>query len=318
MHFDKKNIKPTYQLNVGKPGSSFAFEIAQNTGLSKRVLNYARFKAGKNIKKIEELLVELQSDKITLEDKILSLKDKEIQLDKLTKRYEKMYKDLDFKKKKLKLEKKELSLINLNKDKKDVQNLIRKISRNNKIEEAKKLATALENKKRNILTETKSLNKIVHESTKSDWIKLKEGDYIKLKSGGVFGKILKISKNKAEIESGILTMTVPLHDLLPAKKPISINAHQSISTNIKTNSAKFETTIDIRGYSKTEAMDSLQDYFDSALLSDATLLKILHGKGNGILRNTVKQIASEYKNIEELWHPPIDQGGDGITFVKLV
>jgi len=61
----------------------------------------------------------------------------------------------------------------------------------------------------------------------------------------------------------------------------------------------------------------LQDFFDNALLANASLLKIIHGKGNGILRNTVRQIANEYKDVAELWHPPIEQGGDGITFVKL-
>jgi len=317
MHFDKKKILPTYNFILGKPGSSFAFEIAQNTGLSKKILNYARFKAGKNIKKIEELLVDLQNDKAELESKILLLKEKELVLDKLTDKYQKMQKELDFNKKKLKLEKKEISLININKTNKEVQNLISELRKNQKIEEAKKLSEKLSKKKQNILEETKSLNKSIISSTKKDWKKLKEGDYVKLKTGNLFGKITKISKNKAELETGNMAIMVPLHDLLPAKKPISMSNTASINTRINRINSKFNTTIDIRGYSKAEAMESIQNFFDEALLANASLLKVLHGKGNGILRNTVKQMAREYRTITELWHPPMDQGGDGITFVKM-
>lgn len=86
MHFDKEKIKPTYRFIQGKPGSSFAFEMAQNSGLDRKILNYARFKAGKTIKRIEDILVELQDSKAELELKILELKEKAVQLDKLTKR----------------------------------------------------------------------------------------------------------------------------------------------------------------------------------------------------------------------------------------
>ena len=317
MHFDKKKMQPTYRFILGKPGSSFAFEIAQNTGLTKKILNYARFKAGKNIKKIEELLVDLQNDKAELENKILTLKEKELQLDKLTSKYQSMQKELDFGKKKLKLEKKQMKLIELNKSGKEVQNLIKDLRKTKKLEDAKKLADSIAQKKKNIIEETKSLNKNIIVATEKDWKDLKKGDYVKLKSGNIYGQLLQISKNKAEIETGNMTLTVPLHDLIPAKKPISINSSASIKTKIYAKSSKFETTIDIRGYSKTEAMNTLQEFFDNALLADVSLLKVLHGKGNGILRNTLKQIANQYSDVEELWHPPIDQGGDGITFVKL-
>ncbi len=317
MHFDKAKLIPTYKLDVGKPGSSFAFEIAQNIGLNKKVMNYAKFKAGKNIKKIEELLVELQADKAELQDRLLELKDKELKLDKLTHKYEEVYKDLDFKKKKFRIEKKEFALIQLNKEKKEIQKLIKEIRENQKLEEAKRLLKQLEDKKNIVMKEAEVLHDEVVSSTKTEWENLNVGDYVKLKSGDIYGKILKITKKKAEIQTDNMKIMVPLTDLTASKKPIRLNPFAGIKTNISTSKNKFDTTIDIRGYSKAEAIESLQEFFDNALLANATLLKVLHGKGNGVLRNTVKQITSEYNAVEELWHPPLDQGGDGITFVKL-
>ncbi|HHH52487.1 MAG TPA: endonuclease MutS2, partial [Bacteroidetes bacterium] len=243
MHFDKKNLIPTYNFVLGKPGSSFAYEIAQNIGLNKRVLNYARFKAGKNIKKIEELLVELQSDKAELEEKLLNLRDKEFKLDKLMSRYESMYKDLDFKKKKLKLEKKQLALIDLNKNTKQVQNLIKEIQENRKIEKAKELAKKLEEDKMQLIEESKKIQEDVLGASKNDWKNLNEGDYIKLRNSEIYGKVVKLKKKSAEIETGNMKLTVPLTELQPANKPIESNSIKGIKTSLHSNVQKLRKEI---------------------------------------------------------------------------
>jgi len=83
MLFDTESLKPTYKLRIGKPGSSFAFEIAEKSGLSKRVLNYAKHKSGKKSKAIDQLLVSLQSDKKALEDELDVMKEREKILERL-------------------------------------------------------------------------------------------------------------------------------------------------------------------------------------------------------------------------------------------
>lgn len=315
MHFDKENLKPTYRFIPGKPGSSFAFEMAQNSGLSKKLLNYARFKAGKNIKKIEDILVELQESKHELEIKILELKEKELILDKLVAKNQNLFSELDFGRKKLKLEKKEFLAGELNKKTLELNKLIKEISQQNKLEEAKKLhEKLLDDKKKteNELIVTKSeLNKTSVKKVKE----IKIGDYVKLKSGGLTGKLIKITKSIASVQTSSFQIEVPIHELEYTNKPIEVFEGRSINTNIE-ESGQFQTSLDIRGYTKSEAMETLHSYFDNAILSNATLLKILHGKGNGTLKNLVKQLASDYKDFDQIWHPDPDQGGDGISYVK--
>ena len=315
MHFDKENLKPTYRFIPGKPGSSFAFEMAQNSGLSKKLLNYARFKAGKNIKKIEDILVELQESKHELEVKILELKEKELILDKLVAKNQNLFSELDFGRKKLKLEKKEFLAGELNKKTLELNKLIKEISQQNKLEEAKKLHEKLIDEKKkteNELISTKSeLNKTLVKKVKE----IKIGDYVKLKSGGLTGKLIKITKSIASVQTSSFQIEVPIHELEYTNKPIEVFEGRSINTNIE-ESGQFQTSLDIRGYTKSEAMETLHSYFDNAILSNATLLKILHGKGNGTLKNLVKQLASDYKDFDQIWHPDPDQGGDGISYVK--
>jgi len=317
MMFDKKNFVPTFELIMGKPGSSFAYEIAQKTGLDKSILKYARFKTGKNVKKIEELVIELQSDKQELESKLASVEKKESQLDRLIRNYDKLHKDLDYKRKKLKLDKKELSIIDLNKYNRELEGIIKEIKESQKLEQALELSKEIKEKRLNTILVAEQLSAEVMESTKHDWKNLKPGDFVKLKTGSETGKITAILNKKAEIEIGLLKITAKLSELVPAAVAIDKNAGNTIRTDLSSYNAKFDPKIDIRGYSHADATDTLQAFFDSAILSNASFLKILHGKGNGVLRNLVREKLKEYKDVDSIRHPDEENGGNGITLVTL-
>ena len=83
--------------------------------------------------------------------------------------------------------------------------------------------------------------------------------------------------------------------------------------------AAFDAKIDLRGMAKDEAMRILEKFVDNALLSNASSLRILHGKGDGILRKVVRQKLREYSgSVSNIYHPQQDDGGDGVTIVDLV
>jgi DNA mismatch repair protein MutS2 len=70
--------------------------------------------------------------------------------------------------------------------------------------------------------------------------------------------------------------------------------------------------------SKEEALRVLEKFVDNALLSNAAALRILHGKGDGILRKVVRQKLREYgSNVSRIYHPETENGGDGVTIVEL-
>ncbi|HND89846.1 MAG TPA: Smr/MutS family protein, partial [Saprospiraceae bacterium] len=137
------------------------------------------------------------------------------------------------------------------------------------------------------------------------------------RAGGAVGRIVRLRGNKADIALGELTVTAALRDLLPAVEPI-----RQVSTVTATDlqqSAAFDAKIDLRGMSKDEALMVLERFVDNALLSSASLLRILHGKGDGVLRKTVRQKLREYGgNVGRIYHPEQDNGGDGVTIVELV
>lgn len=69
MLFDSKTFNPEYRLEVGNPGSSYTFEVAQKTGIPHHIIKEARERTGKTTLKVDQLLVQIQNEKLQLEKK---------------------------------------------------------------------------------------------------------------------------------------------------------------------------------------------------------------------------------------------------------
>lgn len=316
MEFDTKSIRPTYHLIVGKPGNSFAYEIAEKIGLGDKVIHYAKKKTGKNEKAIDDLLIKLQEEKKSLEGRLLSLESNENKVDRLMRNYQEMHKELEFRRKKIKLNAKEQNLHQMSQENKQLDAVIKKIKETKNLEEAQKIAQGYKIKREKIRGEIIQLKEEVYYQDKFDPTSLKEGDYVKMRSGDSRGQILSIKKNKAQVQMGIMTMTVPLKELLPTKEPIAINDSRRIVMDTSKNEA-FETKLDIRGYTKSDASEAVQEFMDRALLNNANMLTIIHGIGSGALRKAVLKKLKEYRDIKEITHPDENYGGLGVTYISL-
>ncbi|HMR44707.1 MAG TPA: Smr/MutS family protein, partial [Saprospiraceae bacterium] len=106
--------------------------------------------------------------------------------------------------------------------------------------------------------------------------------------------------------------------LMPANEPLEVQPNASVNVKTVNDRSGFETKIDLRGLRPSDAVRVLEEFVDKALLSSSTILRIVHGKGNGVLRKEVKKKLQEYKGISTLYHPDEELGGDGVTIVELV
>ncbi len=319
MIFDKENLTPTFEMKVGRPGSSYAFEIAEKSGLNKKVLNYAQHKTGKNEKAVDELLIDLQREKKELEDKLTTMNEREKKLEKLIKNYDSLHRDLEFKRKKLKLESKEKSLQQAGKENKELEKLVREIREEKNLEKAKLQAEKIKQERKSLNKDVVNLKEEIYyqPSNGKDEKEIKVGDFVRLRTGGASGKVDSIEKGKAIVLMGLMKMTTNARDLVHANEPLDIRSNRSIATDVTQTNASFESKIDLRGLSREEALKLLENFVDKALMSNVTQIKIVHGKGNGVLRNAVKLKLREYKAIHEVRHPEQNEGGDGVTIAML-
>ncbi|MCB0589049.1 MAG: Smr/MutS family protein, partial [Phaeodactylibacter sp.] len=284
MYFDKESLSPTYELQVGRPGSSYAYEIAEKSGLSKKVLDYAKHRTGKNEKAVDQLLVDLQQEKQELEDKLRVMKEREDKLDKLIKNYEQLHRELEYRRKKMKLELKEQALQQAARDNKDMERLIREIKEQQNLEKAKEAAMKAREERKQLSEEVGGLReeiyyKPVAREDKRETIEV--GDFVKLRTGGATGTVESIDRNKAVVTMGQMRMTIKLRDLQHARAPLEVQSTRSVQADMAAQAAGFESKLDIRGMRYDEALKVVEDFVDQALISNTNHLQIVHGKGNG-------------------------------------
>jgi DNA mismatch repair protein MutS2 len=321
MHFDKDTLSPTYELKVGRPGSSYAFEIAEKSGLSKDLIGYARNRTGSETA-VDDILIELQREKQELEEKLRTVSEREQSLERLIKTYDSMHQDLEIKRKRLKIDQKEFDLRQSANLSREVDKVIRELKGAKNLEKAQEVSQRLKEERAEKAREVDVVNtemvrleeKVIPGAASKP---LAEGDFVRLRAGGAVGRIEEIKGQKASISMGGITVQAHLRDLTPANAPLQQTAH--ITATDLQRAAAFDAKIDLRGMSRDEALNVLERFVDNALLTNSSSLRILHGKGDGVLRKTVRQKLREYGgSIGNVYHPQADEGGDGVTIVDLV
>jgi len=153
--------------------------------------------------------------------------------------------------------------------------------------------------------------------------KLSPGDHIRILGTGTMGEVTAIRGNKVNIISGSLKMTVDIDKTEPVdadeySKEVSRNRPQpSVDWSLNTRRNQFNPEIDVRGMRTEEALQVVQEFIDTALVIQFRHLRILHGKGNGILRQMIRQYLGSTGAVRSVADEHVDRGGAGITIVEL-
>ncbi|RFZ84880.1 endonuclease MutS2 [Mucilaginibacter terrenus] len=313
MLFNNTEMQPLYMLEVGKPGSSYAFEIAQKIGLPQNVLNLARNKISAGQKKVDSLLVDLEREKKEIIDTKQKLNKQQQRVNTLLAENEELKTFLDENRKNLIREaKQEAKDIILNANRL-VENTIAEIKSSNADKEVTKAlrdTLNVEVKKNTIKAEQpKTVVKVDEEIKPGDWVKLIDSD--------TTGQVMEVIKDNVVLAMGELRTVVKKKRVEKVSRS-AVPKEQRRSSNVSTGDiASFSPEIDVRGMRTEDALHAIEKLFDRALMMGYGNLKILHGKGDGILRKMIRQYLKKYEQVDRMEDEHPDRGGDGITYVYL-
>ncbi|RVU03073.1 endonuclease MutS2 [Mucilaginibacter limnophilus] len=310
MLFDNREMRPLYVLEVGKPGSSYAFEIAQKIGLPANVLNLAKNKISAGQKKVDTLLVDLEREKKEIFDTKVKLDRQQKHLNLVLSENEKLKSFLDENRKMLlRNAKQEAQNIILNANKL-VENTIAGIkSSNADKEETRKLRENLNNELKKTIVKPEPVKKNDEE--------IKAGDWVKLTDSETTGQVIEVNKDNVVIAIGDLRTVAKkkrVQKVSKAQVPKEVRRSSLSSTN---DYASFSPEIDVRGMRGDEALYAIERVLDRALMMSVNNIKILHGKGDGILRKLIREYLRKYDQVSHMEDEHADRGGDGITYVYL-
>jgi DNA mismatch repair protein MutS2 len=311
MQFDTKKLRPLFQLEIGKPGSSFALEIARKTGLPNETLQRAEQIIGKELTGLETLMKTVAEEKQILVKQQRDLAEKEKKAADERNHYHRLNSELEAKKKEIvERARVEASTI-LKETNREIEKTIRHI-RENKAEkkETRKVRQGLEelaDKVKPVLKEKISIEKV------------KEGDKVRLIGQEVTGNLVAIKGNQAIVEFGSIRSTVKLGQLIRSDlvEASFVRKASAMGLDVLRKQSTFDPTLDLRGKRADEVVPELERFLDDAILLSKGELKILHGKGEGVLRKIVREHLKKVKQVASFADEHVARGGDGITVVVL-
>lgn len=313
MLFDNLNMQPLYRLEIGKPGSSYAFEIAQKIGLPLVIVEAAKSKIGDQQKKVDTLLIDLERDQKYLTDMRASVERKEQRAKSLIEENEKLKLYLDENKKLIlknaKMEAQEI----IKGANKLIENTISEIKEN----KADKVKTQV---LRQTLKQELSKNEIKERKPEAllTSSEVAVGDWVKVLDSGTIGQVIELVKDNAILAIGNLRSVVKRRRVQKvAKKEVPKEIRQSSKVNWVENSMQFTSELDLRGRRGEEALREVEKYLDRAIMMGFPSLKIIHGKGDGILRRLIRENLKKYTQVIRFEDEHADRGGHGITYVYL-
>lgn len=324
MQFDSKILEPLYRLEIGKPGSSFALEIATKIGLNTKSIEKAKKIIGEDKVQLDELIASLEKEKVDLEQKLQASNQLNQQLENNIDQYRLLREKLDDQK---------ADIINLAKDEAksllkqanvQIEKTIREIKESSadkvKTRETRETLKEFEKKVIPKFPKPKKARKRREESSKILPGEIKVNDTVRIVDQGTKGTVIRIMGKEAEILMGSLRSTLKLKRLERiggAPKQSKIKKTKPGGVDLNQKMAAFSSDIDIRGKRVEEVLPELDKYIDNAIMFNASQLRIVHGKGNGILREVVRTHLKGYSEVKKMSDEHADRGGAGVTIVEM-
>ncbi|WDV05825.1 endonuclease MutS2 [Lysinibacillus irui] len=318
VEFDIETLSPTYRLLIGVPGRSNAFEISSRLGLPESIIDQAKSFTGTDRHEVESmiasleetrrqseddaershaLLVESETLRKELQDKLQAYEERKEALDKKAK--EKARKIVDEAKKEA-----ESIIAELREMRKNADQVVKE---HELIEARKRLeeATPLDN--------NKVLKKAAQVKARAQ--NLVVGDEVKVLSYGQRGTLLeKVSDTEWVVQMGILKMKISDSDLeyiKPEKEPVLRTA------GVKNRNSHVKLELDLRGERYEDAILRTEKYIDDALLANYGRVSIIHGVGTGALRQGIQSYLKKHKRVKSFRFGEAGEGGLGVTVVEL-
>ena len=357
MLFDVANIQPLYKLEVGLPGNSFAFELARKIGLPEHIIRVAEENAGTGYVDMEKQLRKISRNRRALDEKLARIKNTDKTLENITEKYEKELADIQSVKKQILQEAKkeaqaiieqanrkveatikEIKEAQAEKEKtkaarKELEEFNRDLSKENVTESDLKIEAKmnklLERKKRKEERLAKGAGKGVAkvEPAVQQVIAKKEikaGDKVRIKGGDLIGEVMQVGGTWVNVAVGSIISKVQKENIEHISNNEYNNAVKSMPKQMSAHSEglaerrlNFKPNIDIRGERLMEALDIVSRFIDDALMVGIGEVKILHGKGNGILKEEIRKYLKTVPGVVSCKDEDVQFGGSGITVVKL-
>ncbi len=322
--FDVETLQPTYKLLIGIPGKSNAFAISKRLGLSEDILKQAADLVGKNDKDFEDVLTQLEKQRQQMESARVEAERLRRETENIKQQSEQFGAQLQKERHRL-----------LEQARREAQEII---------EDARRAANAASD-------ELKAIKKQLSENADTQGINQRQaelrrnlndaqsklraservqerpeakrdilvGDTVELLKLGTKASVIAINKDGSyQLQAGILKLNAKKDEvyLLEQENPYKQKCGRPAHSGREMKLAAMPAEIDLRGMDSVEAICVMERFLDEAMRGNLHSVRIIHGKGTGVLRSAVQQSLKKNKFVKNFRLGVYGEGEDGVTIAE--
>lgn len=322
--FDVETLQPTYKLLIGIPGKSNAFAISRRLGLSEDILKEASDLVGQSDKDFEDVLSQLEQQRQKMEAARTEAEKLRQETAKIKQQSEAYSAQLAAEREKaMEQARREAQKIiedarwTANQAAEEIKQLKKQLSENADIQGVNQRQAEI----RRSLNEAESKLHAgqVEKQRPAPSRGILVGDTVELLKLGTKASVIAINKDGTyQLQAGILKMSAKADEiyLLEHENPYKEKGARPKHSGREMKLAAMNHEVDLRGMDSVEAISVLENYMDEAMRSNLNTVRIIHGKGTGILRNAVHQFLRKNKYVKQFRLGVYGEGEDGVTIAE--
>lgn len=322
--FDVATLAPTYRLLIGIPGKSNAFAISGKLGLPQYIIDDAKKSLASEDVAFEDVISDLEKSRVTIEREKLELEEYKKEVEDLKNQLKAKNERLDERSDNILQKAREEASAILREAKETADDAIRKL---NKANAAGMSVTELEKQRQRIKDNINKVDKgrVLKSQAPARQHKASDfhiGDRVHVASLNLDGTVHTLPNQKGELNVtiGIMNYNVNMSDLTIIEEASEMRKLKQKSSGIgklkMSKTASISPEINLIGMTSDEAIMTLDKYLDDAFLSHISPVRIVHGKGSGILRNAVHNYLKRQKHVKSFRLGSFGEGDYGVTIVE--
>jgi DNA mismatch repair protein MutS2 len=326
VEFDLDTLRPRYKLHIGIPGRSYALDIALQLGISEEIIVSARGRMNSEVIAWEAMLKQIQESGLLVEESKRRAEEEANQASLLRREYEALLAEARGEKKAIEEEGKRRIEDLLAQGRRQIEAAIRELrvkeASRESIREGHRILAGLAEEADQVQSDERGrrAEEVVGSLEGISWTKGQRVWVRGLRQEGVLLQDVD-DQGMVEVQIKVGKLRVSSTELEPAPMPIRKDA--SASVPLFHHGRGTETPVEIPaelnliGSRREEAIAAAEKYLDVAFLAGLKEVRIIHGKGAGILRKGIEEMLSTHPMVEDFHLAPIQQGGAGATIVQI-
>lgn len=322
--FDVKTLSPTYRLLIGIPGKSNAFAISRKLGLSGEIIESAKQEIAQDKISFEDLISDLESSKVSIENERISIEKYRTEIEELKEKADAKQERLEEQKARILREANEEARLILEEAKEEADRAIKLYMKGSDIRQMEEMRSSLRNKINERGDDIRKNSKTAAKASapKVNAADLQKGMAVQIISMGMKGTVhtLPDAQGFLKINCGIMQTKVSVDDLIIIEETATAGNNRKSGSYIGHGLSKAATIspeLNLLGKSSDEAIAELDKYIDDAYLSHLQKVRIVHGKGSGVLRDAVARYLKKQPHVKSFHLGEYGEGDSGVTIVEL-